>query len=191
MESVKCVCFILLLLLLHLLIPSSDSISFHMSRFDPSSSDILYEGDAVPFVGAIELNNKLAYLFQVGRVTYAKKVLLWDSNSGKLSDFTSHFSFTIDTLGANKFGSGIAFFLAPVGFQIPPNSGGAFLGLFNTTTGLSSVNKIVMVEFDTFNNPEWDPQDVQSHVGIKNNSIASVVYTSGMQVFIVEIQLMY
>ncbi|GKU98686.1 hypothetical protein SLEP1_g11658 [Rubroshorea leprosula] len=70
------------------------------------------------------------------------------------------------------------FFLAHVEFQIPPNSAGGFLGLFNTTTSYFPLNKIVTVEFDTFNNPEWDPQDVQSHVGINNNTIASVVYTS-------------
>ncbi|KAJ0096942.1 hypothetical protein Patl1_28380 [Pistacia atlantica] len=100
-----------------------------------------------------------------------------NSHTGKLSDFTTQFSFSIDTLGRTPYGHGLAFFLAPVGFQIPPNSVCGYLGLFNATTAYSSANQIVMVEFDSFPNPEWDPPDVQDHVGINNNSIASAVYT--------------
>jgi len=99
----------------------------------------------------------------------------WNSNTGKLSDFICHFSFTIDTRGLSSYGHGIAFFLAPIGFQIPPNSAGGFLGLFNTTTSDSSKNQIVLVEFDSFPNPEWNPS--YEHVGINKNSIASAVTT--------------
>ncbi|GLT35341.1 hypothetical protein SLA2020_098050 [Shorea laevis] len=115
--------------------------------------------------------------FRVGWVTYANEVLMWDSNSRKLSDFTCHFSFNIDAPSPNITNDGIEFFLAPVGFQIPPNSGGGYLGLFNTTTKYSPSNRIISVEFDTYQNLEWDPMDVQSHVGININSIHSVVYT--------------
>ncbi|EOX91878.1 Concanavalin A-like lectin protein kinase family protein, putative [Theobroma cacao] len=143
-------------------------------RFDPNANDILYEGDAAASVGAIEFN-KINYLCRVGWATYAESVRLWDSNTGKLSDFTSRFSVTIDTQNSSTYGHGVAFFLAPVGSQIPPNIAGGFLGLFNTTTSDLSTNQIIMVEFDTFPNPEWDPSVV--HVGINNNSIASAVYT--------------
>ena len=64
----------------------------------------------------------------------------------------------------------MVFFLAPFGFQIPPNSDGGFLGLFNTTTSDSSRNQTV--EFDSYSNEEWDPPF--EHVGINNNSISSV-----------------
>ncbi|GLU13361.1 hypothetical protein SLE2022_299990 [Rubroshorea leprosula] len=175
MKSFKFLSFIILLL--HIL-PSSDSINFQITRSDPNSNNVLYQGDAVPSVGAVELINKLDYLCRVGWVTYTDKVLLWDSNSAKLSDFTTRFSFIIDMQGRTSFGHGLSFFLAPTGFQIPPNSAGGFLGLFNTTTTDSSSNQIVTVEFDTFQNPEWDPTDVQSHVGINNNSIASTIYTA-------------
>ncbi|XVF59133.1 hypothetical protein PTKIN_Ptkin07bG0251000 [Pterospermum kingtungense] len=151
-----------------------DSINFNIPRFDPNSNDILYQGDAVASVGAIEFN-KVNYLSRVGWATYAERVRLWDSNTGKLSDFTSRFRVTIDTQGSSTYGHGVAFFLAPVGSQIPPNSAGGFLGLFNTTTSDLSTNQIVMVEFDSFPNPEWDPP--VEHVGINNNSIASAVYT--------------
>ncbi|KAJ0096941.1 hypothetical protein Patl1_28381 [Pistacia atlantica] len=148
-----------------------------MPRFDPNVNNILYQGDAVPSVGAVEMNNKYTYFCHVGWATYAERVPLWDPDTGKLSDFSTHFSFVIDTQNRSSYGNGLAFFLAPVEFQIPPNSAGGFSGLFNTTTAYSSSNQIVMVEFDSFSNPEWDPSDVKDHVGINNNSISSAVYT--------------
>ncbi|KAK3211110.1 hypothetical protein Dsin_015816 [Dipteronia sinensis] len=157
-----------------LLIPSANSISFNISSFDPDNPDILYEGDARAYVGAVEFNS-ISYLCRVGRATYAKRVHLWDSETNKLTDFTTHFSFSIDTGGRSLYAAGFAFYLAPFGYQIPPNSAGGFLGLFNTTTSDSSQNRIVLVEFDTFPNLEWDPP--VAHVGINNNSIASAVYT--------------
>ncbi|GLT30097.1 hypothetical protein SLA2020_049180 [Shorea laevis] len=160
MESSKCVSFILLLLLL----PSSYPISFQISNFTPSPNYILYQGDAESSSGIVELTSKVEP-FRVGWVTYANEVLMWDSNSGKLSDFTCHFSFSINALSPNMTNDGIEFFLAPVGFQIPPNFAGGYLGLFNTTTRDSSSNRIISVEFDTYQNPKWDPMEVQTHVG--------------------------
>ncbi|KAJ4824700.1 hypothetical protein Tsubulata_016492 [Turnera subulata] len=137
---------------------------------------MLYQGDSVPGNdGSIEFN-KVNYINRVGWATYPDRVFLWDSTSGKVSDFTTRFIFTIDTQQSPSYGHGLAFFLAPVGFEIPPNSAGGFLGLFNTTTMTLSPNPVVMVEFDTFPNvlEGWDPP-VQ-HVGI-NNNISSAVYT--------------
>ncbi|KAB1200351.1 L-type lectin-domain containing receptor kinase IX.1 [Morella rubra] len=156
-----------------LLFPCANSVSFKLSPIT-TASNIRYQGDAVPSVGTIEMN-KVNYLCRVGRATYAERVPLWDSTSGNRSDFTTHFSFIVDTLNSSTYGNGLAFFLAPVGFEIPPNSDGGFLGLFNTTTSDSSQNQIVLIEFDSFVNSEWDPP-VQ-HVGINNNSIHSAVYT--------------
>ncbi|KAL5753275.1 hypothetical protein ACOSQ2_023782 [Xanthoceras sorbifolium] len=157
--------------------PSASSISFNMLRFGPDDNDILYQGDAAASAGAIELISQDNYTCRVGWATYAESVLLWDSNTGKLSDFSTRFSISIDTMVRTSSGHGLAFFLAPVGFQIPPNSATGFLGLFNTTTKDSSSNHIVMVEFDSYKNPGWDPSDVQDHVGINNNSLSSAVYT--------------
>ncbi|WMV18222.1 hypothetical protein MTR67_011607 [Solanum verrucosum] len=139
-------------------------------------TDILYEGDAVASVGEIEFN-KANYLCRVAHAIYREKVPLWDPDhdSTKLADFSTRFSFTIDTQNCSLYGHGIAFFLAPVGFRIPPNSDGGFLGLFNTTTSDSAQSQIVSVEFDSFSNDEWDPPF--EHVGINNNSIASSVTT--------------
>lgn len=158
-----------------LFLPYASSIYFKLPRFEPNAANILFQGDAAPSIGAIELINTRSFVCRVGWATYAQRVPLWDSDTGKLTDFTTHFSFIIDTEGNPTYGHGIAFFLAPVGFQIPPNSAGGFLGLFNSTTSDSPGNKIVTVEFDSFVNPEWDP--LYQHVGINNNSIASSVTT--------------
>ncbi|PIA51934.1 hypothetical protein AQUCO_01000064v1 [Aquilegia coerulea] len=160
-----------LLVLVFFPLPTCKSLSFSFPRFDPNTNAILFQGDAAPTVGAIDFNN-IEYLCRVGRATYAERVQIWDSDSGTLADFTTHFSFVVDTQGASNYGQGLAFFLAPVGFQIPPNSVGGFLGLFNTTTSdASSRNKIISIEFDSFSNPEWDPP--YEHVGININSISS------------------
>ncbi|KAK4426531.1 L-type lectin-domain containing receptor kinase IX.1 [Sesamum alatum] len=165
---------VLISIFLFFLIPFSDSVQFQLSGFTPDVTTILLEGDAVTSVGEIQFND-VSYLCRVGQVIYNGKVPLWDSNSGKLADFTTHFAFVIDTLNRAEYGNGLAFFLAPVGFQIPPNSAGGFLGLFNTSTRDLPETQIVSVEFDSYANPEWDPP--YEHVGINKNSLNSSVAT--------------
>ncbi|MBA0869936.1 hypothetical protein Goshw_005470 [Gossypium schwendimanii] len=109
--------------------------------------------------------------------TYADKVPLWNSKTGELSDFSTRFAFTITMSNASSYGHGFAFFLAPVGSEIPPNSAGALLGLFNTTDNVSALGQAVLVEFDTCKN-SWDPVGVNNHVGININSLTSANYTS-------------
>ncbi|XP_062120305.1 L-type lectin-domain containing receptor kinase IX.1-like [Humulus lupulus] len=172
---------IFLSLLLLLLISSANSLHFKISASDQNSQDIALQGDAVhtstPTAGVVEMINKFSFLCRVGWATYPASVPLWDSSTGKFADFTTNFSFTIDTLNRSTYGHGLTFFLAPAGYQIPPNSAGGFLGLYNTTTvdDRSDSNQLLHVEFDSFSNPEWDPP--MEHVGINVNSIASAVYT--------------
>ncbi|KAF7130086.1 hypothetical protein RHSIM_Rhsim10G0176000 [Rhododendron simsii] len=156
------------------LLPIASSDYFRVTNFSPATPDVVYQGDAVTLAGAVEFNS-LTYLCHVGWATYAERIQLWDSKTETLSDFTTNFSFIIDTLESSTYGHGLAFFLAPVGFQIPPNSAGGFLGLFNTTTSNSEENQMVMVEFDSYPNPEWDP--AYEHIGNNNNSIGSVITT--------------
>nr|DAD45413.1 TPA_asm: hypothetical protein HUJ06_003643 [Nelumbo nucifera] len=88
----------------------------------------------------------------------------------EISDFNTHFSFTINSLNDNNFGDGLAFFLAPNGSIIPPQSGGGCLGLFSYDFWFDnrSENQLIAVEFDTFSN-DWDPDYI--HVSIDANSI--------------------
>ncbi|KAB1200350.1 L-type lectin-domain containing receptor kinase IX.1 [Morella rubra] len=172
-----------LIFFLCLLLPSARSVSFILSDFKPNMSDILFEGDAKPSNGLIEFN-RIDYQCRIGRVIYAHRVRLWNLATGELSDFKTHFSFTVDTLGKKKdYGSGFAFFLAPAGFQIPRNSNAGFLGLFNTTTiHGGDRNQIVLVEFDSFSDPDLsDPSG--PHVGIDVNSLGSVNSTNWNAIF--------
>ncbi|KAL9815533.1 L-type lectin-domain containing receptor kinase IX.2 [Arabidopsis thaliana] len=137
-----------------------DSLYFNFTSFrqgDPG--DIFYHGDATPDEdGTVNFNNA-EQTSQVGWITYSKKVPIWSHKTGKASDFSTSFSFKIDARNLSADGHGICFFLAPMGAQLPAYS-------------------VVHVEFDTFNNPGWDPNDVGSHVGINNNSLVSSNYTS-------------
>jgi hypothetical protein len=102
---------------------------------------------------------------------------LWDKASGNLTDFTTHFSFVIDSQNNTNYADGLAFFLAPNGLTIPKDSAGGALGLASRDQVLNSTdNPFVAVEFDIFFNPDVDPPGV--HVGIDINSIKSVANVS-------------
>ncbi|KAM7275032.1 hypothetical protein ACFE04_016898 [Oxalis oulophora] len=158
-------------------ISSANATNFQIPQFDADTKNVLFQGDAKLSVGTIDFNS-LTYTCHVGWAYYADKVRLWDSSTGEISDFSTKFTVNIDTQGSENYGQGFTFFLGPVGSVIPPNSPGGFLGLFNTTTTFSPSNQIILVEFDAYKNQEWDPNDVQGHIGINNNSISSVNYTS-------------
>ncbi|XVE61383.1 hypothetical protein DITRI_Ditri06bG0035100 [Diplodiscus trichospermus] len=128
-----------LLIFVLLFLPTSQSLSFNITSFDADARNIIYEGDAAVSNGAIELN-RVDYLRRVGRAVYAERVHLWHFSTRALADFTTHFSFIINTLNESFYGNGIAFFLAPVGYSIPPNSAGGFFGLLNSTTRLAGGN---------------------------------------------------
>ncbi|KAK8708599.1 hypothetical protein V6N13_059637 [Hibiscus sabdariffa] len=145
-----------------------------MTSFVPSANDVVYEGDAHPSLGNIELNT-VDRLCRVGRAVYSEPIRIWDSSTMTLADFTSQFSFTINTRNVSVYGNGFAFFLAPVGYQIPPNSAGGYLGLLNSSTMADSFpTQVVSVEFDSYVNADWDPKT--EHVGINNNSMRSAVF---------------
>ncbi|XP_027347282.1 L-type lectin-domain containing receptor kinase IX.1-like [Abrus precatorius] len=179
MATTLCSSYVLLLLFSTFLLISfhANSIYFQIPLFNSNDSNITYQGSAAPRDGGVAFNVNDNYLYQVGWATYAKRVLLWESTTGQLTDFTTHYTFFIDTQDqpAFKYGDGLAFFLAPVDIEIPPNSAGGFLGLFNSTTKNSTKNQIVLVEFDSYPNSEWG--ETVQHVGINSNSIISSVWT--------------
>ncbi|KAL5988420.1 hypothetical protein ACLOJK_036184 [Asimina triloba] len=164
----------ILLTILLLLPTSTNSISFRFPRFEIDNINMVYEGDAAQCDGAIRLNRN-DFLCRVGRATYFENVRIWDPSTHQLADFTTRFSFAIDTLRSPSYGHGLAFFLASSDTQIPPNSAGGFLGLFNTTTLEYPTNtQILGVEFDSFPNNDWDPP--VEHVGIILNSLSSPAF---------------
>ncbi|XP_022743938.1 L-type lectin-domain containing receptor kinase IX.1-like [Durio zibethinus] len=163
-----------LVIFIQFFLPFAYSVSFNFTSFDATVTNILYEGEAHPSLGAIELTI-VDVGCRVGRAVYSKPIRLWDASTMTVADFTTQYSFIIDTKNATKYGHGFAFFLAPVDYQIPPNSAGGYLGLLNsTTTAATSQNHIISVEFDSYINEGWDPPT--QHVGINNNSMSSAAY---------------
>ncbi|XP_022744858.1 L-type lectin-domain containing receptor kinase IX.2-like [Durio zibethinus] len=149
-----------------------DNINFTFTSFDPNGHEIMYERNAYASDNVIQLtiNQKDKGLNDsVGRATYYKPLHLWDSSSGDLvlADFSTQFSFAIDSLKNSSKGDGLTFFLAPNGSKIPPQSEGGSLGLQSYDQSVHS--EFVAVEFDTFHNT-WDPV-ASDHVAIDLNSV--------------------
>ncbi|XP_054778293.1 L-type lectin-domain containing receptor kinase IX.1-like [Prosopis cineraria] len=161
-----------------LLIPHVLSLNFSFTNFQDEDR-ISFEKSARLVGTSIDLvtrNNDTA-----GRATYGQPMHLWDKASGKLTDFSTNFTFVIDSGGEKQFGDGMAFFLAPIDSKLPnmPKVGGGAMGLIigGPETMLNSIDHpFVAVEFDIFPNIEyydgWDPSFV--HVGVDVDSIRSM-----------------
>ncbi|RWR79504.1 Protein kinase domain-containing protein [Cinnamomum micranthum f. kanehirae] len=166
----------LLLLLLFLVYnPFAHSIYFNFSGFhsNEAASKIFYEGDASNINDDIQLINGWS---RVGRVSFVDHVHLYDSTTQNLSDFSTHFTFTMDPLDSSAdVYDGLTFFLAPPDFQLPPNSAAGYLGLCNSSTCsiTTSTGRFIAIEFDSWQN-EWDPPT--QHMGVCINSLSSAAY---------------
>ncbi|XVE93581.1 hypothetical protein REPUB_Repub01dG0207000 [Reevesia pubescens] len=168
--------FLLLCLLPHLSKATliDDNINFTFTSFNPNDHDISYESAASSSDNVLQLtiNQKNKGLNgSVGRSTYYEPMHLWHNSSAGnlvLADFTTQFSFVIDSLNNSSKGDGFAFFLAPNGSKIPPGSGGGSLGLYRYDPTVDF--KFVAVEFDTFSNT-GDPIGMSDHVAIDLNSV--------------------
>ncbi|XP_010256502.2 PREDICTED: L-type lectin-domain containing receptor kinase IX.1-like [Nelumbo nucifera] len=170
-------------------IVSATPLSFNYPKFPSDMADELeFQGDAYH-----SPSNTLAltigevdkpFNFSAGRVIYKKPIHLWDNATNNLTDFITHFSFSlfIDKNAKYMPGDGFTFFLAPNSFLPPlptgntnviPSSSGQFLGLFDNKTATNEgENQAVAVEFDTYSNDGEDPS--YRHVGIDVNAIISV-----------------
>ncbi|XP_059077050.1 L-type lectin-domain containing receptor kinase IX.1-like [Cryptomeria japonica] len=144
----------------------AEAVSFHF----PPSINIHIDQSADTFLGKdrIELTaNHLNGRMKRGHgwATYNKLIPVWDNSSKALANFSTHFQFAISNINDNKLtGDGLTFFLAPSGLQFSDNTSGEWLGLFEAARDGNASNQIVAVEFDTFKNLPYDPDD--NHVGI-------------------------
>ncbi|PKA45613.1 L-type lectin-domain containing receptor kinase IX.1 [Apostasia shenzhenica] len=164
---------ILLISLLLVVFTPASSLFFNFSTFDSSTPNFIEFQNDTFFDKVIKLTrNQIGDISQsVGRAFYRNEFRLWDAGTGEVADFTTHFSFVIDSFQNTRYGDGLAFFLSPFPSVVPPNSYGGSLGLVESRNNLNaSANQIVAVEFDTFKN-DWDPS--ADHVGINVNSLAS------------------
>ncbi|CAL9107115.1 unnamed protein product [Musa textilis] len=161
----------LLFFCLTIVIPMASSLSFNFSGFgNETTSKIEFQGDASLPGEEIHLTSS-PMQYSVGRAVYREPLRLWDATTRELADFTTHFSFVINSSDPlTPHGDGLAFFLTAYPSTLPAYSRGAFLGLFSNSSVDSSRVSTVAVEFDTFPNA-WDP--LADHVGIDIDSITS------------------
>ncbi|KAK1386174.1 hypothetical protein POM88_023909 [Heracleum sosnowskyi] len=167
------------LIIFHYFIVScSAQLSFNYSSFNPNTKGIIYDGNATASNPGIQLTlnqNDRGLNQSSGLATYFEAMQLWDKESGSIADFSTNFSFKIDSRGRSNYSDGMTFFLAPVGFTMPSKQQGAGLGLvFVNDSSNLPLPQFVAVEFDTHVNikdPEDPPYD---HVGIDINSMTSV-----------------
>ncbi|QCD76601.1 Legume lectin [Vigna unguiculata] len=160
------------IMFLFLMMSFANPLSFRHHGFQYNDTKI--EGDAILSQSEIQLTKTTRYqsnAYSVGRVTSFQRLHLWDNITGKLTDFTTQFSFLIFS-NETSFGDGLAFFLAdpelPLSNQIQQGGG---LGLLDGNQFLNSTkHPFVAVEFDTHQN-SWDPPG--THVGINFNSMKS------------------
>ncbi|KAM2615932.1 hypothetical protein TB2_030382 [Malus domestica] len=159
---------------------SSASNSFPSASlfFTIGNTGIFLEGAAYIDEQLIKLTRSARQNKNVGRATYYQPFLLWETSTGKIADFTTHFTFMIDSGHAD----GMVFFIAPSGSLLNISAGGGgHLGLpveelpGDTTRTLYP---FVAVEFDIYRNEQPVIRDpVGDHVGIDINSLKSNITT--------------
>jgi len=158
-------------------LPRSNTLSCSYLKFWENDARLQLQGDAEVLGSEIQVTSNREgknNSYSVGRVTPLLTMHLWDKSSGKLADFTTHFSFSVYSDGVH-FGDGLAFFLADPGLPLLNNiTEGGGLGLVDGDRVLNSTQQysFVAVEFDTFQN-SWDPEDADPHVGMNFNSMKS------------------
>ncbi|XP_057978155.1 L-type lectin-domain containing receptor kinase IX.1-like [Malania oleifera] len=167
-----CIFFLILTLM-----PSATPLSFNLTSFTPNTTQLILQGDASTSNSSLQLtiNQQDKPMNEsLGRATYAHPLHLWDNASRNLADFTTTFSFSINSRNSSNFADGFAFFLAAGDFPFPVYRLGGGLGLID---GVLDTHPFVAVEFDTFSN-EWDPNG--THVGIDISTMKSVSNVSWM-----------
>ena len=80
-----------------ILTPFTSAVSFDFTRFDSPDPNILYEHAYADEDQVIQLTGSKLKGWIDGRATYSRPMHLWDKDSGKLTDFSTHFSFVIDS----------------------------------------------------------------------------------------------
>ncbi|XP_058772230.1 lectin 9-like [Vicia villosa] len=161
-----------------------ETVVFTLTKFEIENPDIFLQADASISGGVLKLTKTDQYgkplQKSVGRATYLTPIHIWDKASGELADFSTVFTFIVNTNNSQLHGDGFTFFIGPLSFELPKNSSGGYLGLFNPETALiPTQNPIIAIEFDSFTNG-WDPASPSQypHVGIDVGSIDSVATTS-------------
>nr|GMD08803.1 L-type lectin-domain containing receptor kinase IX.1-like [Ipomoea batatas] len=165
------------------------SLSFDLQPIVPADTNlrIKVEGDASITTQGLQLTpydrKDVLNYNAAGRARYNNGSLhLWDKATRELADFTTHFTFNIDSDGNASFADGLAFFLADfkATFNKTATLGGG-LGLMDTTL-VKSPEPFIAVMFDTFSNEENTPQtSVSINLGSWNQSANSTSWLNDVE----------
>uniref|UniRef100_A0A6N2KGU5 non-specific serine/threonine protein kinase n=1 Tax=Salix viminalis TaxID=40686 RepID=A0A6N2KGU5_SALVM len=159
---------VLLLLPIILFLQPISAIDFVFNGFN-SSSVSLY-GSAIIESRILTLTNQTS--FAIGRALYPKKIPTKDPNSSYVYPFSTSFIFAMAPYKNVLPGHGLVFLFVPF-TGIQGSSSAQNLGFLNLTNGNSSGNHMLGIEFDVFENEEFNDRS-DNHVGIDVNSLTSI-----------------
>ncbi|KAK7404993.1 hypothetical protein VNO78_06103 [Psophocarpus tetragonolobus] len=159
----------LLLLITYLsLLTSVSSVEFiYNTNFNFTNT--LLHGNATIESSILTLTNRST--FSVGRAFYPSKIPTKSPNSSTPLPFSTSFIFSIAPFKDLLPGHGFAFILTPSAGTTGVSSA-QHLGLFNLTNNGSPNNHVFGIEFDVFDNQEFNDIN-DNHVGVDINSLVS------------------
>lgn len=164
-----------------LVLAASDPHSYRFSSFNDTDRQELDLLNANIALGALQvtpdtLDTRFPLTNLSGRVLLDQGFKLWKNSSKGTVVASFNSSFVLNIVPQDGYGDGLAFIVTNGKDDMPENSYGQYLGLFNATTDGDLNNRLVAVEFDTRNSNTDDPDD--NHVGIDVNSIESIIKAS-------------
>ncbi|KAK6934052.1 Protein kinase domain [Dillenia turbinata] len=156
------------IILLSLLTHFTSSTEFIFNGFN--HNDLLFCGNATIESKILRLTNGTS--FTIGRALYPAKIPTKSPNSSLVLPFSTSFIFSMTPYKSFLPGHGIVFIFVPTKGINGTNPAGYF-GLFTRTNDGDPNNHVFGVEFDIFENPEFNDTN-NNHVGIDLNSPTSV-----------------
>lgn len=151
------------------LVNSQKTVSFNISNFTTSQSDVSLQGSSVILPdGIVSITNPNDPTYLAGRILHYTPVPIWDNITANVASFITTFTFKVVDFKDFSPGSGLVFHLLPLDQNyLPNNSDGGYLGVIDSK---NAFNQFVGVEFDGVS--PWDPK--YTHVGIDVNSLISL-----------------
>ncbi|XP_034925904.1 L-type lectin-domain containing receptor kinase S.1 [Populus alba] len=165
------------LLLFLFLISPSFALDFLFDSFNATNPGVILIPDAIVDTSVIRLLNDTNQ-YSLGRAFYPTRMKMKQTQNSTttLSSFSTSFVFSILPNIASSPGFGLAFVLS--NWTNPPGAlASQYFGVFSNPT-VPSVAPLLVVEFDTGQNPEFNDPN-RNHIGIDLNNIESAKTAPG------------